>query len=213
MTRRSLFACIWLLPLLLGACATSAPSAVTTTADTSANVSTESAGMPVATIPAETPAMPTTQAEPTTVIQVAGTITVQAPLVRPSVDLPTDTARQGQGQEGVPLFGEGTSLIFMVLINQSGTDDVLTNVTTDVANTVEFFFTEPVRQINLVEQITVPGSGAVVIGEGQGYHIVLTDLTRELRVGENVTFTLTFQNAGDVTVTAPVRLPRDVVQP
>lgn len=216
MIRRYLFAYIWVLPLLLGACATPAPSTVPTTAATTASVPTPAADMPGATMPAETSAMPTEAVEATTMIQTTSTITIQDPFVRPSVDLPTNTAGQGGGGGGgggTPLFGEGTSLIFMILINQSSTDDVLTSVTTDVANTVEFFFTEPVRQISLVEQIAIPGSGAVVVGEGQGYHIVLTDLTRELRVDDTVTFTLTFQNAGDVTVTAPVRLPREIVQP
>jgi len=55
-----------------------------------------------------------------------------------------------------------------------------------------------------VTAIAVPAGGEATLAPG-GLHIMLIDLTRELTPGDEVTLTLTFEKAGDITVTAVVR--------
>jgi len=55
-----------------------------------------------------------------------------------------------------------------------------------------------------VARLDIPAGGKVELKPG-GYHIMLIELTRELKVGDKVEITLTFEKAGDVKVTAEVR--------
>ena len=50
----------------------------------------------------------------------------------------------------------------------------------------------------------VPAGGTVELKPG-GFHIMLMDLTKPLKEGDNVELELTFEKAGTVKVTAPVR--------
>lgn len=55
-----------------------------------------------------------------------------------------------------------------------------------------------------VDRIPVPAGGSVALEPG-GYHIMLMDLVAPLEVGTTLTVTLTFEEAGEVVVTAEVR--------
>ncbi len=55
-----------------------------------------------------------------------------------------------------------------------------------------------------VESIELP-AGEMVSLEPGGYHIMLIDLVKPLEVGDTIELTLTFENAGEMTVTAEVR--------
>ena len=55
-----------------------------------------------------------------------------------------------------------------------------------------------------VDSIDLPAGEAVELKPG-GYHIMLIDLVKPLEVGEQIELTLTFEQAGDRTVTAEVR--------
>lgn len=57
-----------------------------------------------------------------------------------------------------------------------------------------------------VEQIDLPAGESVALAPG-GYHIMLLDLVAPLEDGQEIEVTLTFEAAGEVTVTAPVRQP------
>lgn len=57
-----------------------------------------------------------------------------------------------------------------------------------------------------VDQIDLPAGEVVSLAPG-GYHVMLLDLTAELAEGDEIEVTLTFEKAGEVTVTAPVRQP------
>ena len=59
-------------------------------------------------------------------------------------------------------------------------------------------------QMQEVESIEIPAGETVVLEPG-GFHIMLLDLKRELTPGETVEVTLTFETAGEQTVTAEVR--------
>ncbi|MEM9528710.1 MAG: copper chaperone PCu(A)C, partial [Bacteroidota bacterium] len=49
----------------------------------------------------------------------------------------------------------------------------------------------------------VPANDSVMLERG-GYHVMFMGLTRSLNQGESVDLILTFENAGDVTLTLPV---------
>jgi periplasmic copper chaperone A len=55
-----------------------------------------------------------------------------------------------------------------------------------------------------VDRLEIPAGGSVELKPG-GYHVMLIGLTRELKAGEEITVTLNFEKAGDVTVKIPVR--------
>jgi copper(I)-binding protein len=55
-----------------------------------------------------------------------------------------------------------------------------------------------------IARLEVPAGGTVELKPG-GYHIMLMELTTELKAGDKVEITLKFEKAGDVKVTAEVR--------
>ena len=55
-----------------------------------------------------------------------------------------------------------------------------------------------------VDKIDLPAGQAVELKPG-GYHIMLIDLAKPLEVGDSIEITLTFEKAGEKTVTAEVR--------
>lgn len=55
-----------------------------------------------------------------------------------------------------------------------------------------------------VSEIKIPAGGSVTLKPG-GYHVMLIDLVKPLEVGQEIELTLTFEKAGDQTVTAEVR--------
>lgn len=55
-----------------------------------------------------------------------------------------------------------------------------------------------------VARLEIPAGATVELKPG-GYHIMLIGLEQELKVGESIEITLTFEKAGEVKVTAEVR--------
>jgi len=55
-----------------------------------------------------------------------------------------------------------------------------------------------------VARLEIPAGGSVELKPGS-YHVMLIDLTQELKPGDEIEITLTFEKAGEVTVTAEVR--------
>lgn len=62
----------------------------------------------------------------------------------------------------------------------------------------------PMMQMQPVEDIPVPAGETVSLEPG-GLHIMMLDLVEPLEVGTTIEITLTFEQAGDVVVTAEVR--------
>ncbi|MCW2700550.1 MAG: uncharacterized protein JWQ45_2085 [Blastococcus sp.] len=61
------------------------------------------------------------------------------------------------------------------------------------------------------EEIEIPAGSTVYVGEDR-VTIMLTGLDDDLTTGQALELTLTFQNAGDLTVMAPVATPDDEVE-
>ncbi len=55
-----------------------------------------------------------------------------------------------------------------------------------------------------VDRLEIPAGGSVQLKPGS-YHIMLIDLTQELKAGEKIEITLNFEKAGEVKVMAEVR--------
>lgn len=55
-----------------------------------------------------------------------------------------------------------------------------------------------------VARIDIPAGGSIELKPG-GYHIMLMELKQELKAGDTIEITLTFEKAGPVTVKAEVR--------
>lgn len=98
--------------------------------------------------------------------------------------------------------------IYFTIVNGRVAADTLTGVSSDLAKMTEVHETtsDPsgMTGMHMVPSVPVPGGGTVQFAPG-GYHVMLTGLNKALNPGDQVTVTLTFQNAGTVTVTAEVR--------
>lgn len=101
---------------------------------------------------------------------------------------------------------------FMVIKNAGAEDDRLIAAASDVADKVELHThvenAQGVMQMIEVEEgFPVPAGGEHALARG-GDHVMFLGLTRQLTHGDEVEVTLTFEKAGDMTVTIPVDLER-----
>ena len=97
---------------------------------------------------------------------------------------------------------------FMVLHNMSDTDDRLIAASTNAAARVELH-THIENDDGVMQMREVEGGFVIAAGEKHmlargGDHVMLMGLTGPLEQGGEIAVTLTFEQAGDVTVTIPV---------
>lgn len=124
----------------------------------------------------------------------AADITIEDPYARAS----TPTAKSGAA--------------FMTIVNASATDDRLIAATSDAAVRVELHThledaNGVMRMIEVKDGIAVPAQGKAMLMRG-GDHVMFMGLTGPFNDGETVEVTLTFEQAGDITVDIPVDLNR-----
>lgn len=103
----------------------------------------------------------------------------------------------------------GTGAAYMVLKNGGKEDAKLVSITAgaDVAQTVELHqttMTGGMMQMSPVKDIAVPAGGQTELKPG-GYHVMLIGLKRELKAGEKLELTLTFDKGAPMKVTAEVK--------
>lgn len=99
-----------------------------------------------------------------------------------------------------------TGAAYMTLLNPTDTPDRLLKAASDVAETVELhahLHEGGVMRMRPVQAIEVHPGEPAVLAPG-GLHIMLIGLTRDLRQGETIRLTLTFEMAGEMTVEVPV---------
>jgi len=109
------------------------------------------------------------------------------------------------GMEG----GGGNGGAFMLLKNSGSAPDKLIRAASDVAETVEIHQTimeGDVMRMSPVEFVEIPAGGEVELKPGS-YHVMLIGLKQDLKAGETINITLTFENAGETTVKVEVRAP------
>ncbi len=101
---------------------------------------------------------------------------------------------------------------FLTITNGGDEDDRLIAASTPVAGRVEIHEMkmdgDVMRMRPLVDGLPIPAGQTVVLEPG-GYHLMLMDLTDALTEGDTFELSLTFEKAGEVTVTVDVG-PRDM---
>jgi copper(I)-binding protein len=104
--------------------------------------------------------------------------------------------------------GAKAGAAFMTIDNHAGADDRLVGAASDAAMKVELHTHKTdangVMQMLPVEGgIVIPANGSAVLQRG-GDHVMFMGLTSAIANGDHVTLMLTFEKAGDITLTVPV---------
>lgn len=100
----------------------------------------------------------------------------------------------------------GNSAAYMTILNNGATADTLLSVTSTAAQFTELHQSLEEDGISLmrkVRKLTVEPNQPVSLEPGS-YHIMLIKLDADLIKGEDLPLTLTFEQAGDVQITAPI---------
>jgi copper(I)-binding protein len=116
-------------------------------------------------------------------------------------------AQGAPGGHGAPAAGMGNGAVYVTIENHGGTPDALLGASTDVAGTVELHETineGGVMRMRPLPKFDVAGGAKLEMKPG-GHHIMLLGLKRDLKTGDRVKVTLTFEKAGRMALEAPVR--------
>ena len=104
--------------------------------------------------------------------------------------------------------GAKTGAVYMTIDNKSGTADRLIGASSDVADKTQIHEMKVENGVMQMRQIPgglqIPANGSVVLKPG-GYHVMLIGLKKPLAAGEKLPLTLTFEKAGNISVTVPVQ--------
>ena len=127
----------------------------------------------------------------------------------PAIEVNSPWVRMVDGMSGMG-GANATGALYMIIKNNSDKADKLFKVETDAAGMAQIHLSavdaNGVASMNEVDNIAIPAGGTIELKSG-GHHVMLMNLKRDLKVGDTVTFTLTFQNAGVLTIAAPVKEP------
>lgn len=101
-----------------------------------------------------------------------------------------------------------TGAAFMTIRNTGDTNDRLLSVASEVAKRVELHTHidqgDGIMKMSRIEGgIPVPAGATHKLARG-GDHVMLMGLTQPLEQGQEISFVLTFEEAGDVVITLPV---------
>ena len=112
---------------------------------------------------------------------------------------------------------DSSGAVFLVMHNNTGTDDRLLGARTDVAERAELH-THSEDANGVMSMGKIEGGIALPAGEMHelargGDHLMLLGLTRDLKDGDVFTLTLIFEAAGEVTIEVPVNNARKPGQP
>ena len=106
----------------------------------------------------------------------------------------------------VPVPPGANGAAYMTLTNDGDNDVQLVGASSDVAEAAELHETTTeggAMSMQQVEGVDIPAGGEAVLEPG-GYHVMLIEVNTELVEGDTVELTLTFDGAGDQTVSAEV---------
>jgi hypothetical protein len=92
---------------------------------------------------------------------------------------------------------------YFTVYNTTGVDDRLTSVATGAGATATLHVLVGGVMSAVSGGVTIPAHGRLVLSTGTG-HVMISDLFGPLKAGQSVNLDLTFQNAGQITVDAPV---------
>lgn len=97
-------------------------------------------------------------------------------------------------------------VVYLTIRNTGSTDDTLTGLVTPIAGMPmlhQTVITDGVASMPHAMSVPVPAGQTVALEPG-GFHAMLMELTQTLEKGASFPLTLTFQNAGEVTVSVDV---------
>ncbi|WIY23523.1 copper chaperone PCu(A)C [Parasedimentitalea psychrophila] len=101
---------------------------------------------------------------------------------------------------------------FMAVMNGAAEDDRLISVSSEIAKRTELHthmdMGEGVMKMMHVEEGFAIAAGETHMLQRGGDHVMFMGLTQELKQGDIISLTLTFENAGEVIVQVPVDLER-----
>ncbi len=103
--------------------------------------------------------------------------------------------------------GQPNSAAFMTLMNHGDQARSLVAAKSPAAKVVELHthtMEEGMMKMRRVDKIDIPAQGSTVLEPG-GLHVMLIDLTQDLKEGDKVAVTLVFANGEEQQVEAPVR--------
>jgi copper(I)-binding protein len=104
--------------------------------------------------------------------------------------------------------GAQTGAAYMTIENKTGNADRLTGASSDVAGTLQIHEMTVVNGVmqmrQLADGLPIPAGGSVALKPGS-YHVMLIGLKKPLTAGETFPLTLTFEKAGNISVTVPVQ--------
>jgi len=104
--------------------------------------------------------------------------------------------------------GAKTGAVYMTLDNKSGTADRLTGASSDVADKLQIHEMKVENGVMKMREIAgslpIPAGGSVALKPGS-YHVMLIGLKKPLTAGEKFPLTLTFDKAGNISVTVQVQ--------
>ena len=107
----------------------------------------------------------------------------------------------------------GNSAAYILLHNHGTEDDALISASSDVADAVELHLSQMkadgTMEMIQQEKIALPADGEVELKPGS-YHIMIIGLKKDLMAGSEITLTLTFEKAGEITLTVPVKDAADM---
>ena len=99
---------------------------------------------------------------------------------------------------------------YFVIENGTPSADTLLSVSSDIASATEVHLSMVmdggVMSMQQQESVPVPTSEKVEFKPG-GLHVMFVGLTQDLKVGDMITLTLNFENAGTRIVEVPIREP------
>jgi len=109
-----------------------------------------------------------------------------------------------------PGISGGNSAIYFVINNRRGQDDTLLSASTGAAQIAELHISKIDDAGNMTmehqDNVPVPG-GKTVTFEPGGLHVMMMGLNGDLKAGDTLTATLTFEKAGSIEIEATVREP------
>jgi len=106
-----------------------------------------------------------------------------------------------------PTAPGGTGVVYMIVMNHGTADDVLTGLSSPVADKAEMHRTtdtDGMSHMEAVADLPVKAMEAVTFAPG-GLHVMLTGLKQPLKLGDSFPLTLSFAKAGAVTVMVSVQ--------
>lgn len=97
--------------------------------------------------------------------------------------------------------------VYFIISNATDTDDILLNANTDVASAAEVHMSmadsNGVMSMKMQEAVPVPAQQEIIFKPG-GLHVMLVNLTQDLKAGDTITLILNFKEAGSVSLEVPV---------